>query len=155
MRSSDWEGNKLSMAACTKHDQKNLLLSSQNSCFKGYMNPKWRRVSCCSKDVSCIIHRIKVKLLHEKKDNKHSPAQWIQLQVCHFSYVTLVTEGALIIFFPEKKMAGGAYRSRGAKWGEYGMVCCKLVNSVLGNYENIYVIKLCKCKETIEQPSPM
>ena len=46
----------------------------------------------------------------------------LKLPVCHFSYVTLVTEGALITFFPEKKMAGGAYRSRGAKWGEYCIV---------------------------------
>ena len=38
-----------------------------------------------------------------------------------FLYVTLVTEGALIIFFPDKKRQGGAYRSRGAKRGEYGM----------------------------------
>ena len=30
----------------------------------------------------------------------------LKLQVCHFSYVTLVTEGALIIFFPEKKRQG-------------------------------------------------
>ena len=29
-----------------------------------------------------------------------------KLRVCHFSYVTLVTEGALIIFFPEKKRQG-------------------------------------------------
>ena len=30
----------------------------------------------------------------------------LKLQVCHFSYVTLVTEGALIIFFPEKNRQG-------------------------------------------------
>ena len=53
----------------------------------------------------------------------------LKLPVCHFSYVNLVTEGALFIFFPEKKPAGGAYRSRGAKWGEYGI----LVGSHLGN----------------------
>ena len=30
----------------------------------------------------------------------------LKLPVCHFSYVNLVTEGALIIFFPEKKTQG-------------------------------------------------
>ena len=42
-----------------------------------------------------------------KKDNKHSPVKSVlKLPVCHFSYVNLVTEGALIIFFPEKKRQG-------------------------------------------------
>ena len=64
-----------------------------------------------------------MQLLHEKRTiNIRIPTSEfsIALRVCHFSYVTLVTEGALIIFFPEKKTTGGAYRSRGAKWGEYG-----------------------------------
>ena len=30
----------------------------------------------------------------------------LKLRVCHFSYFTLVTEGALIIFFPRKKRQG-------------------------------------------------
>ena len=30
----------------------------------------------------------------------------LKLRVCHFSYFTLVTEGALIIFFPRKKRKG-------------------------------------------------
>ena len=69
-----------------------------------------------------------MQLLHEKKDNKHlgtcTVKSVIKLLVCHSLYVTLVTERVLIIFFPEKippkKTAGGAYRSRGANWGEYG-----------------------------------
>ena len=30
----------------------------------------------------------------------------VKLRVCHFSYFTLVTEGALIIFFPRKNRQG-------------------------------------------------
>ena len=45
-----------------------------------------------------------------------------------FLYVTLVTEGALIIFFSRQKTAGGAYRSRGAKWGEYGIETVAFAN---------------------------
>ena len=30
----------------------------------------------------------------------------LKLPVCHFSYVNLITEGALIIFFPEKNRQG-------------------------------------------------
>ena len=30
----------------------------------------------------------------------------LKLRVCHFSYFTLVSEGALIIFFPRKKRQG-------------------------------------------------
>ena len=31
-------------------------------------------------------------------------------------------KGCLLYFFPEKKTTGGTYRSRDAKWGEYGIV---------------------------------
>ena len=48
-----------------------------------------------------------MQILHEKKDNKHlgtsTVKSVIKLLVCHSLYVTLVTEGVLIIFFPEKK----------------------------------------------------
>ena len=30
----------------------------------------------------------------------------LKLRVCHFSYVTMVTEGVLIIFLPRKKRQG-------------------------------------------------
>ena len=66
-----------------------------------------------------------MQLLHKKGQQTleylHSEFT-IKLRVCHFSYFTLVTEGALIIFCSPKKTPGGAYRSRGAKWGEYGIL---------------------------------
>ena len=44
------------------------------------------------------------------KDNKHKGTctvnSVLNLRVCHFSYFTLVTEGALIIFFPRKNGRG-------------------------------------------------
>ena len=46
----------------------------------------------------------------------------LKLPVCHFSYVNLVTEGALIIFFPEKKRQGaliGAGALNGANTVNY------------------------------------
>ena len=50
-----------------------------------------------------------MQLLHKKGQQTlgylHSDFS-IKLRVCHFSYFTLVTEGALIIFFPEKNGRG-------------------------------------------------
>ena len=57
----------------------------------------------------------------------------LKLPVCHFSYVNLVTEGALIIFFPEKKRQGALIGAGGAKWGEYGNLISALFKSRISN----------------------
>ena len=38
----------------------------------------------------------------------------LKLRVCHFSYVTLVSEGVLIVFFPRKRKRQGALIGAGA-----------------------------------------
>ena len=65
-----------------------------------------------------------MQLLHEKKQGQQTLGYLhskFSIKVTGlFSYVTLVTEGALVIFFP-RKTAGGACRRKGPKWSEHGI----------------------------------
>ena len=65
-----------------------------------------------------------------------------KLRVCHFSYVTLVTAGALIIFFPEEKWRGALIGAGALNGANTVLVQSDTVTDLIlfGGHSDLYIM---------------